>query len=146
MTTPVESEPRTAIQFSMRFLLFLTIVGALFAYCMSVYGVEPVLPYVFLVVMGVLLVVLGNWLVQGVQSAAANDPTSPMKLETFNDNFQASALVARLEEHGVHATAVGGYVSGFQAESPGYVDVVVPQVEFENAKSLIEQWERETTD
>lgn len=133
------SQPRTAFQFSMRFLLFLTIVGAIFGYGMSLYGVKPVLPYVFLVAMGMLLAIIGTWLVRGVQSAGADDPTSPMKLETFNDNYQASALVAQLKERGIHATAVGGYVSGFQAESPGYVDVVVPQAEFDSSKLLMEQ-------
>lgn len=86
-----------------------------------------------------LLAIIGTWLVRGVQSAGADDPTNPMKLETFNDNYRASALVAQLKERGIHATAVGGYVSGFQAESPDYVDVVVPQAEIDNSKLLREQ-------
>lgn len=73
-----------------------------------------------------------------------DDPTRPIKLETFNDNYQASILVARLEEHNIKATAVGGFVSGFQAESPGYVDVVVVQSDFDRAKSLYDSWKLET--
>ena len=137
------AQPRPLFQFSVRFLLFTTIIGACFAYAMRVYGVKPVLPYIFLVGMGVVLTVIGSWLVRGVKNASEDDPTSPMKLETFNDDYQASVLVARLEKHGIHATSVGGYTSGFQAESPGYVDVVVPQMELEQAKQLLQQWQSE---
>ena len=83
---------------------------------------------------------IGRWLVAGVK-LTENDPTRPKKLESFTDNYQASILVSRLEEHDIKALAVGGFVSGFQAESPGYVDVVVVQSDFERAKSLYDQWQ-----
>ena len=72
-----------------------------------------------------------------------DDPTRPVKLETFNDSYQASVLVSRLGENNIKATAVGGFVSGFQAETPGYVDVVVVQSDFERAKLLYDGWKTE---
>ena len=136
---------RSRSQFTLGALLVLTLVCAIAALSIDKYGPEACMPFIAMVVLGLGLLMLGRWLVAGVR-LTENDPTRPMKLETFNDNYQASLLVARLEEAGIKATAVGGFVSGFQAESPGYVDVVVAQSEFENAKSLFDSWQVEKAD
>ncbi len=138
MPTPSRS------QFTMGALLVLTLVCAIAALSIEKFGLEACLPFIAMLVLGFGLMMLGRWLVAGVR-LTENDPTRPMKLETFNDDYQASILVTRLEEHGIKATSVGGFVSGFQAESPGYVDVVVLQSEFERAKSLYENWKTEVT-
>lgn len=122
--------------------MFLTLAVAIAAISVSKYGLEACLPYILLVVLCVGLAMIGRWLAAGVRMAE-KDPTRPKKLETFNDNYSASVLVARLEEEGIKATAVGGFVSGFQAESPGYVDVVVVQSEYEIAKKLVDLWQAE---
>ena len=136
----VTNQPRS--QFGSRTLFVLMFVGVIGALSVRKYGAEA-LPWIMTIVLGVGLAMVGRWLVAGVQMAQ-DDPTRPMKVETFNDNYQASLLVSRLEDSGIKATAVGGFVSGFQAESPGYVDVVVPQSELARAKSLYEQWKTES--
>ena len=136
---------KSRTQFTIGSLLVLMLAAAIAALCIGKFGVKACLPYISLVVLCVGLALIGRWLAAGVKMTQ-DDPTRPMKLETFNDNFQASVLVTRLEEAGIKATAVGGFVSGFQAESPGYVDVVVAQSEFENAKSLFDSWQVEKAD
>lgn len=127
----------------MRTLLLLILFSAIAALCIKKFGFEESMPYVTLVGMCVGLVLVGQWLVAGVKMTQ-DDPTRPMKIETFNDNYQASILVARFEQNEIKATAVGGFVSGFQAESPGYVDVVVAQSDFDRATSLYDDWKTES--
>jgi len=129
-------------QFSLRFALALMVAASISAYSVSKYGLEASGPFILMVAMSFGLTLIGKWLVAGVK-LTENDPTRPKKLETFNDNFQASVLVSRLQENDIKATAVGGFVSGFQAESPGYVDVVVIQSDFDRAKALYDQWQAE---
>ena len=130
-------------QFSIRFLLSLTVAVAIAVVAVNKFGLEACFPYILLVVLSVGLTMVGSWLVAGVKMAQ-DDPTRPKKLETFNDNYSASILVARLEENNIKATAVGGFVSGFQAESPGYVDVVVVQSQYDKAKLLLDKWNAES--
>ena len=136
---------RSRTQFTLGALLVLTLACAIAALCIDKFGLEACAPFIAMVLLGLVLTLMGRWLVAGVKMTE-NDPTRPMKLETFNDDFQASLLVTRLEENGIKATSVGGFVSGFQAESPGYVDVVVMQSEFERAKSLFDSWQVEAND
>ena len=132
----------TRSQFTLRFVLAVMVAAAISAFCISKYGLEASGPFILMVAMAFGLTLIGKWLVAGVKMTE-NDPTRPKKLETFNDNYQASVLVSRLQENGIKATAVGGFVSGFQAESPGYVDVVVVQSDFERAKELYDLWQSE---
>lgn len=138
----VNNSPKQPIQFSMFSLVFFLTASALFAGLISRYGMEPILPWACLFLIGCILAVIGRWMVVSAIAAEKNDPSSPRKLETFNDNLQASVLVGMLEEAGINATAVGGFVSGFQAESPGYVDVVVAASDFTRAQTLVNRWKR----
>ena len=131
---------RSRNQFSMRSLLMLMVACAVAGICIRTFGAQTSLPYIGMIALCFGMALIVRWLVAGVKMTE-NDPTRPKKLETFNDNYQASVLVSRLEEHNIKAIAVGGFVSGFQAESPGYVDVVVIQSDFERAKSLYDQWQ-----
>ena len=131
---------RSRNQFSMRSLLTLMVAGAVAGICIRTFGVQASLPYIGMIALCFGVTLIGFWLAAGVKMTE-NDPTRPEKLETFNDNYQASVLVSRLKEHDIKAIAVGGFVSGFQAESPGYVDVVVAQSDFERAKLLYDQWQ-----
>lgn len=135
-------DERSRNQFTMRSLLILMVASAVAGICIQTFGAQASLPYIGMTALcfgGALIV---RWLVAGVKMTE-NDPTRPIKLEAFTDNYQASVLVSRLKEHNIKAVAVGGFVSGFQAESPGYVDVVVVQSDFERAKSLYGQWQSE---
>ena len=131
------------LQFSVKSLLILIVAGAIFGFLMMKYGVILVFPWAMLFLLCVVCFMLAKWIAINAKIAAENDPTSPRKLETFNDNLQASILVSRLDENGIHATAVGGFTSGFQAESPGYVDVVVRRADYDDAKKLLDSWRSE---
>lgn len=124
----------------------LTVIGAVFGILASNYGLEKVFPWIVLTIIVFGLILFGRWLIHGVMIAEESDPESPIKLDTFNDSYQAANLVARLEEVGINATAIGGFVSGFQAESPGYVDVVVPKSQFESAQNYLDQLSDELDD
>ena len=76
----------------------------------------------------------------GAREAARKDPAAPTKVAIFESPHEASLLVSKLEECGISATAVGGFVSGFVAESPGYVDVLVPSAQYVKASELIDVW------
>ena len=123
-------------------LLILMVASAIAGISIRTFGAEASLPYIGIIAFCFGVIVICLWLMAGVKMTE-NDPARPIKLETFNDNYQASVLVSQLEEHNIKAFAVGGFVSGFQAESPGYVDVVVAQSDFELAKSLYDQWQAE---
>ena len=51
--------------------------------------------------------------------------------------LEASVIVSLLEDHGIKAKAVGGYTSGFKAEAPGLVDVVVMNDDLEQASAVL---------
>ncbi|MEM9411873.1 MAG: hypothetical protein AAGA30_12210 [Planctomycetota bacterium] len=76
-----------------------------------------------------------------VQKSGAVDPDAPKKIRSFASIVEAEIVVAKLFEIGISAQAVGGYVSGFQAESPGYVDVLVANRDFEKATDFLQQEE-----
>ena len=93
---------------------------------------------VFILLLVASCFLVGILLVSNVQRAGQMDPRAPRKIRSFPNNYEADLLVAQLAELGIEAKAVGGFVSGFQAESPGYVDVVVANQDFENAQQLLE--------
>ena len=129
------------IQFSLFNLMVVMCVGGVFAMMMRIYGVDRILPWAFLTGLILFLFAVGRWMIENVKNAGANDPSAPRKLATFNTNLEAEIMVSRLAEFGIKATAVGGFVSGFQAESPGYVDVVVTNLDFDNAEKVVASWD-----
>ncbi|MFK7767636.1 MAG: DUF2007 domain-containing protein [Mariniblastus sp.] len=98
---------------------------------------------IFVLLLGISFAILAYSFVRDTFKKLPEDSSRPVKLETFNDNIQASLLVAWLEEYGVASTAVGSFVSGFQAESPGYVDVVVSEKDLIEAQDLLEEWRKD---
>ena len=86
-------------------------MNAHFALLIAKHGAEAIGPWAVLAIAVLGLYAIGGWMVRSVKIAEESDPASPVKIETFNDNFQATEFVARLEEAGIQATAVGGYVS-----------------------------------
>ena len=92
--------------------------------------------YLFFCLVGALFV-FGKWLTTSIEHAAQNDPLTPKKIARFNTSYEASVLVAKLEKRGIDAKVVGAMVAGFQAEAPGYVDVLVPAAEYETAVNAV---------
>jgi hypothetical protein len=48
-------------------------------------------------------------------------------------------IVAALGEHGIQARSVGGLTSGFRAEAPGVVEVLVRHIDFEQAQAVLRE-------
>ena len=65
------------------------------------------------------------------------DPMSPEVLVSVPDEMEAAAIVDALAERGIRARAVGGYTSGFRAEAPGDVKVVVGRADLARARELL---------
>lgn len=61
-----------------------------------------------------------------------------VSLIQVNNEVEASVIVATLKEHGIPATATGGFTAGFRAEAPGYVDVMVNQQNLPEARRILE--------
>ena len=65
------------------------------------------------------------------------DPQQPETLLSVPTEVEAAALVTALAEYDVKALAVGGYTSGFKAEAPGCVAVVVKHADLDRAKQVL---------
>lgn len=68
----------------------------------------------------------------------SSNPDSPVVLTSVRSDAEASIIVAALAREGIEAQATGGFTSGFQAEAPGEVRVLVHQSDLEAARSLLD--------
>jgi hypothetical protein len=64
---------------------------------------------------------------------------TPEVLVSVPDEMEAAAIVGALGEHGIRAQAVGGYTSGFRAEAPGMVKVIVGRGDLARATELLDE-------
>ena len=71
------------------------------------------------------------------------DPKHPETLLTVSTEIEAAAIVTALAEYDVEALTVGGYTSGFKAEAPGNVAVVVKLADFDRAKQALTEIQAE---
>ena len=101
------------------------------------------MPWVLFTIFCVVLFLFGRWLVNGISIARDQDPAAPCKVGSFSDSYGAQLLVSQLSEAGIKANAVGGFVSGFQAESPGFVDVFVSKRDYEDAITAIDNFDED---
>lgn len=69
------------------------------------------------------------------------DPESPRAVRTVPSELEAAAIVAALANQGIEALTTGGYTSGFRAEAPGWVKVVVKSRDLEQADRILVQLE-----
>ena len=67
----------------------------------------------------------------------ALDHNRPEILLSVADEIEAAAMVTALAEYGVEAFAAGGYTSGFKAEAPGNVAVLVKHADLDRAKQAL---------
>ena len=65
------------------------------------------------------------------------DPKQPDVLLSVTNEIEAAAIVNALADYDIKAITVGGYISGFKAEAPGNVAVVVTREDFERAKEAL---------
>jgi len=66
-----------------------------------------------------------------------DDANELTKLTAVPDEAQAALVVHALADHGIEAQATGDYTSGFRAEAPGSVQVVVKQADLARAKQAL---------
>jgi len=69
------------------------------------------------------------------------DPESPRAVRTVPSELEAAAIIAALTNHGIEALTTGEYTSGFRAEAPGWVKVVVKYRDLEQADHILAQLE-----
>jgi hypothetical protein len=60
------------------------------------------------------------------------------------DELEAAMIAGVLADHGIAVTTSGGYTSGFRAEAPGHVRVLVAQDDLAEACELLAQTLRES--
>ncbi len=72
-----------------------------------------------------------------------SDPNSPTVVYSADNAIEAGAIATALEAQGIKTTTTGSYTSGFQAEAPGPVQVVVRQSQAEQALQVLEQLEQD---
>ena len=71
------------------------------------------------------------------------DLNSPQVLLEVPNEFEATAIVAALREHGIYASMVGGFTAGFIAEAPGTVRIIVKKGDLESAQEALAKIEVE---
>ncbi len=67
----------------------------------------------------------------------ADDPNQPVVLMWAPTETEAAIIVAALANHGVLAHATGALTSGFRAEAPGGVQILVRQDDLERARDAL---------
>ena len=70
-----------------------------------------------------------------------DDLNSPTQIRTVPTEFEAAAIVAALASHGIRSSTTGDFTSGFRAEAPGWVKVVVAQKDFEESNQILTELE-----
>ena len=67
----------------------------------------------------------------------STDPASPVRLTSVPSELEASVIANALCDLGFRATTTGGFTSGFKAEAPGDVMILVPAEELEKARQAL---------
>lgn len=76
----------------------------------------------------------------------SRDPQSPVEVAKVPTDIEAASIVTLLEEQGIKATATGSYTSGFRAEAPGWVAVVVRQEDKARAEAILKDVDQDPVD
>jgi len=67
----------------------------------------------------------------------SDDPHSPVVLARLPNEISAAALRTALASFDIEAHLTGGFVSGFKAEAPGNVQIVVARADFDRARAAL---------
>lgn len=74
----------------------------------------------------------------------SDDPNRVVVLTAVQTEAQGAMIVATLEAQGVQAQTTGALTSGFRAEAPGGVQVIVRYADLEQAQSVLQAIEKES--
>jgi hypothetical protein len=66
-----------------------------------------------------------------------DESNSPCALVSVASEIQAAGVVSALAEYDIQASVTGGFTSGFKAEAPGGVQIVVRQSDLDRAKAAL---------
>ncbi len=73
-----------------------------------------------------------------------HDPqNNPVNLLSVPNDLEAAMVVSALAAHEVDATTAGEFTSGFRAEAPGLVSVLVRQRDLPRAREVLSELESE---
>ncbi len=73
-------------------------------------------------------------------------PARLKRLTSTPSEMEAGVIVATLEENGIKATFNGQSTSGFRAEAPGWVQVLVAEEDVPRAQALLDEVRDEDVD
>ncbi|MBU0640889.1 MAG: DUF2007 domain-containing protein [Planctomycetes bacterium] len=73
----------------------------------------------------------------------ADDPKRPIALTTVPTEVQAALIVAALEDEGIEARAIGEMTTGYRAEAPGEVQILIHQADAARAREILRELEGE---
>lgn len=76
-------------------------------------------------------------------AARIRDPDAPVTVATFATEMEADLLSSELRRAGIDARTLGGTISGFKAEAPSDVTVVVPFARLDEAIALRDELARD---
>lgn len=65
---------------------------------------------------------------------------NPTKLTEVHTDMEAAMIVAALEEHGIEAHLTGEFTSGFKAEAPGNVNILVSETDLTRAQQVLREF------
>jgi hypothetical protein len=65
------------------------------------------------------------------------DPNGPCNLLSVSNEIEAASIVTALAACNIEAFTVGGFTSGFKAEAPGNVQILVRNSDLERAKAAL---------
>jgi hypothetical protein len=68
-----------------------------------------------------------------------NRPAHLVRLISAPNEMEAGIIVATLEDNGIRATITGQTTSGFRAEAPGWVQVLVAEEDVPRAEALLDK-------
>jgi len=71
----------------------------------------------------------------------SSDMNNPTTLAQYCSEVEAAAILAALSESGIQGTTTGSFTTGFQAEAPGDVTVVVRQSDLPRALEVLAELE-----
>ncbi len=74
------------------------------------------------------------------------DADNPQVLTSVSSDVEAAIIVNALAERGIKASAVGGFTSGFRAEAPGEIRVVVRHADLDAAARALAELEQQALD
>jgi len=74
------------------------------------------------------------------------DPKNPEVVAKVRNEIEAAAIVTALAAEGIEATTTGEYTSGFRAEAPGQVSVVVRNADLVRAEQILAEFKEHEPD